>query len=411
MALFRYEALDAAGKTIRGTMDAGTPAEVRANLRDAGMHAKLLETAIASLPSGTTTKGSSAPATWRYLGGSRLDILASFSRHLAMLLKAGLPLAQAMSVLAGQVEDRRFKETVQDLAARVREGASLDEALAVHPRYFPELCVCVARAGAASGNLAQILGQLSSYYLRQKRLRDRVVSALTYPMLMSTIGMSVLIFLMAFVVPKVTAVLLEQKRALPWPTEVLLWTSAFIQEWWWAIIVAAGLALYSVSALLRTDRGRWGFDRLLLAFPVLGDLFRKQAVARWADTMSNLLSSGIPVAQALAVVRGAVGNRVLSDDVAKLEKAVTEGQDLSEAIKSSHAFPPSIGFVVGVGEESGELSHVLRDVADGYNEEVEVVSGRLTDLVNPVLIVFLGLVVGFIVAAILLPITDFSQVQ
>ena len=150
---------------------------------------------------------------------------------------------------------------------------------------------------------------------------------------------------------------------------------------------------------------------MLLALPVLGDLIRKQAVARWADTMSNLLSSGIPVAQALSVVKGALGNRVLADDVMRIEQAVLEGRDLSEAIKKSVVLPRAIGFVVGVGEEPGALARVLREVAEGYNEEVEVVSGRLTEMLNPILIVALGVLVGFIVAAILLPITDFSQLQ
>jgi len=214
-----------------------------------------------------------------------------------------------------------------------------------------------------------------------------------------------------FVVPKGTAVLLEQKRALPWPTQALLATSNFIQDWWWALIAAGALSAWCMSIVLRSESGRRTFDRLLLSLPVIGDLFRKQAVARWADTMSNLLQSGIPVAQSLSVVKGALGNRVLAEDVEALEKAIIDGKDLSAALKGSKALPQSIAFAVGVGEESGELARVLRDVAQSYNEEVELVSGRLTDLVNPVSIVFLGLLVGFIVAAILLPITDFSNVQ
>jgi len=412
MALYRYEALDLSGKAVRGTTDAGTPSEARAALREKGFHATSLELAVSIIEKGTAqARSNSSPSAWRYLSGNRLEILSGFSRHLAMLLKAGLPVAQSLNVMSEQVEDHKFRETVQDLAVRVREGASLDQALAMHPSYFPELYICVAKAGAASGSLAHVLGEISTYYTRQKRLRDRVVSALTYPALMASIGVVVLVFLMAFVVPKVTSVLLEQKRALPWPTEILLFTSAVIEEWWWALLLAGGFCLWLYSAISRTDKGRYAIDTLLLRIPVLGDLFRKQAVARWADTMSNLLFSGIPVAQALTVVRGALGNRVLSEDVERLEKAVVEGRDLSEAIKESKALPKSIGFVVGVGEESGELSRVLKEVAESYNEEVEIVSGRLTDLVNPILIVFLGLVVGFIVAAILLPITDFSQVQ
>ena len=410
MSLYKFVALDSSGNTVRGTLDAGTPAEARSNLRDRGLHAKQLSGAIVTREAAAKSSGNAGPA-WPSFSGRRLDLLSEFSRHLAMLLKTGLPLAQALNVLAEQVEDGRFQNVIQDVAIRVREGASLDESLACHPEYFPELAICVARAGAASGSLPQVLSELSTYYLRQKRLRDRVVSALTYPALMSTIGLSVLTFLMAFVVPKVTAVLLEQQHALPWPTEVLLFISTSIQNWWPVMLLSAGLLIYLIRAILKTQSGRRAFDRLLLSLPVLGNLFRKQAVARWADTMSNLLFSGIPVAQALAVVRNAAGNMVLSDEIALLEKAVVEGRDLSDAIKEGHALPKSIGFVVGVGEESGELARVLKDVAAGYNEEVEVVSGRLTDLINPVLIVFLGLVVGFIVAAILLPITDFSQVQ
>lgn len=408
MGLYRYAALDVAGKTVRGTTEAGTPAEARALLRERGFHTKTIEPAVALREQ---QAGVPAAAAWGNLSGHRLGLLSNFSRHMAMLLKSGLPLAQALGVMSEQIEDQRFRMALDEISVRVREGAALDDALGAHPQYFPELYVCVSKAGAASGSLPLVLGELAAYYTRQKRLRDRVVSALSYPALMSAVGLVVLVFLMAYVVPKVTAVLIEQKHALPWPTEFLLAVSGWIQTGWLALCIAAALGYFFLRAALRTQAGLRNFDRLMLALPVFGNIFKKQAVARWADTMSNLLSSGIPVAQALAVVRGALGNRILAEDAARLETAVIEGRDLSEAIKHSVALPKSIGYVVGVGEESGELPRVLREVAFSYNEEVELVTGRIADLVNPILIVVLGLAVGFIVAAILLPITDFSNVQ
>lgn len=407
MALFRYEALNATGATLRGNIDAGTPAEARAALRDRGLHTKVVEPAVRQKPSDSVDNGSSM----QVLSGHRLDLLSAFSRHLALLLKSGLPLAQGLAVLRDQIDDRRFGEVVEDIVVRVREGASLDEALSMHKRYFPDLFICVAKAGAASGHLPEILSATAGYYTRQKRLRDRVVSALTYPALMSLIGLFVVGFLLAFVVPKVTTVLLEEKRVLPWPTEVLLAVSGFVVQWWWLILAACFVLTLVARAAFRTEHGRYALDKWKLSIPILGDLFRKQAVSRWADTMSSLVASGIPVVQSLSVVKNALGNRLLADDVTALEKVVIDGSDLSEALKGSRHLPKSIGFVVGVGEETGELPRVLREVADSYNEEVEIVASRLTDMINPILIVVLGLIVGFIVAAILLPITDFSQIQ
>jgi general secretion pathway protein F len=268
----------------------------------------------------------------------------------------------------------------------------------------------VVGAGVQAGELPKVLVELAAYYTRQKKLRDRVVSALTYPALMCLVGALVLVFLLTFVVPKVTTVLLEQKRALPWPTEVLLWVSGAITEYWWGLLPAVVVAGFVTLRFFSTERGRRLRDRLLLHIPVLGDLFRKQIVARWAGTMSTLLTSGIPVAQALTVVKGAVGSAALADDIGRIEREVTEGSSLSEALKRSRVLPAAVGFVAGVGEESGDLNLVLREVGDSYNDEVDVAAGRLTDLLNPVLIVFLGIVVGFIVAAILLPITDFSNI-
>src|SRR5579862_9377962 len=401
--LYRYEAVDEAGRTTAGTAEAGSPADARAQLRERGLIAFEVRQAR---PEARKERPRAESVSWLNLSGRRLDLLTQAMKHLALLLKAGVPLGQGLGILAGQVEDQPFREVIEHVASAVKEGADIDQALGAHPRYFPELTVHVVRAGVQAGELPQVLVELAEYYTRQKKIRDRVVSALTYPALMCLVGGLVLVFLLGFVVPKVTSVLLEQKRALPWPTEVLLWVSGAATDYWWAIVPGFLLLALGMVRSLATERGRRLKDRILLRVPVLGDLFRKEIVARWAGTMSTLLASGIPVAQALAAVRGAVGSAAMADDVARLEREVVEGASLSEALKRSRVLPAAVGFVAGIGEESGDLHDVLREVAQSYNEEVEVASGRLTDLLNPILIVVLGLVVGFIVAAILLPITD-----
>ncbi len=408
--LYRYDAMDLTGKAASGTAEAGSPADARAQLRDRGLMAFRMEEAV-PVPEGGRPARRGGRISWLNLSGRKLDLLSQHTRELALLLRTGVPPVQALGVLAAQVEDAAFRRILEDIASRVREGEALDGAFAAHPGYFTDLYVHVVRAGTQMGELPRVLASLSAYYQRQKKLRDRVVSALTYPALMSLVGLLVLIFLLTFVVPRVTAVLLEQKKSLPWPTEVLLLASGFVTEWWWAAL--GGVAILGIIArrLLGTDIGQRLADRATLRLPIVGKLFRKQAVARWAGTMSNLLASGIPVAQALSIVRGAVGNRALADEVGRLEKEVLEGSSLSGALKRSRLLPPSVGFMAGVGEEAGDLEGVLREVAQNYDEEVEVVSGRLTEILNPVLVVFLGLIVGFIVAAILLPITDFSKIQ
>src|SRR5262245_29454288 len=277
--LYRYEAVDSAGKMTTGTAEAGSPADARAILRDQGLIAYEVEQARAEKP-GKASGG----VSWLNLSGRRLDLLTQTTRHLALLLRAGVPLGQALGVLAPQIQDQPFREVVEQVASRVKEGADVDAALAAHPRYFPELYVHVVRAGVQAGELLKVLVELATYYNRQKKLRDRVVSALTYPALMCMVGALVLVFLLGFVVPKVTTVLLEQKRSLPWPTEVLLWVSGGITDYWWAVL--PGIAVLGLAAVrfFSTEKGRRVRDRLVFRIPVVGDLFRKQIVARWAGT-------------------------------------------------------------------------------------------------------------------------------
>jgi len=405
--LYRYEALDTRGKRTAGTAEAGSAADARAQLLDRGLMAYNVENAVQERASGRRSGG----VSWLSLSGKRLELLCQSTRHLALLLRTGLPLSQGLGILAEQIEDRSFRPVLEEVACQVREGKAIDEALSAYPRYFPDLYVQVVKAGTQAGELPKVLVELAAYYVRQKKLRDRVVSALTYPALMCLVGLFVLVFLLTFVVPKVTEVLLSEKRALPWPTQVLLAVSGFVSDRWWIVLPGLLFLGFGLSQVRRTRAGRKFMDLVAIRLPVIGDLFRKQVVARWAGTMATLLASGIPVAQALGVVRGTAGSVILADDIGRLEREVLDGSSLSESLKRSHVLPRSLGFVAGVGEESGELDQVLAEVADSFNEEVEVSSGRLTELLNPVLIVVLGLVVGFIVAAILLPITDFSQIH
>lgn len=405
--LYRYHAVDAGGKPATGTTEAGSPADARAALREQGITAYELREATPEKAPRAGGRG----VSWLNLSGRRLDLLTHSTRHLALLLKAGVPLGQAVGALAGQTEDRRFREALEHVSSRVKEGMEFHQALSMHPAYFPELYRQVARAGVQAGELPKVLVELGAYYSRQKKIRDRVVSAITYPMLMCGVGVLVLVFLLTFVVPKVTAVLLEQERALPWPTLVLLGVSGWFSQYWWIALPVTFAGILAAFRGLSTERGRRLTDWLMLTVPVLGDLFRKQAVARWAGTMSTLLSSGLPVDRSLSVVRGAVGNVLLAEEVGRLEREVMEGARLSDAMRRSTVLPPTVSFIAAIGEESGELHEVLREIADSYNEEVEIAAGRLTDLLNPVLIVVLGVAVGFIVAAILLPITDFSNIH
>src|SRR6185436_1460235 len=234
-----------------GTAEAGSPADARAILRDQGLIAYEVRQARAE----KVAKGSGG-GSWLNLSGRRLDLLTQTTRHLALLLRAGVPLGQALGVLAPQIEDKPFRDAIEQVASKVREGTDIDAALAAHPRYFPDLYVHVVRAGVQAGELPKVLVELATYYTRQKKLRDRVVSALTYPALMCLVGGLVLVFLLTFVVPKVTTVLLEQKRVLPWPTEFLLWVSGGVTDYWWAVL--PGIAVLGLAGVrfFSTENGR-----------------------------------------------------------------------------------------------------------------------------------------------------------
>ena len=293
----------------------------------------------------------------------------------------------------------------------IQSGSNLAEALSRHPRWFSELYVNMVSAGQASGNLDNVLSRLADYMQTQRTLRRKVVGALTYPMMMMGIGFIVVTILMAKVVPEITTMLIDQGKALPPATKILVGISKIFQEYWWVIFFVLGVGSAVIERFYRTsDKGRLAIDKFLLKVPVLGDLLRKAAVGRFTRTLSTLLGSGVPVIQSLDITRAVVGNRVIADATDHIKTRVIEGTDISTPLKGSGVFPSVVGYMVAVGEQSGELEEMLDRIASAYDEEIDMVTERFTALLEPIMIVLLAGIVGFIVYAIVQPILEIGRV-
>jgi general secretion pathway protein F len=333
------------------------------------------------------------------------------TRQLATLLGSGIPLTESLSALVEQAEHKRMETMLRQIRESIQQGTSMADALAQHPGWFTEMYINMVSAGQAAGNLDIVLSRLADYMQAQRAMRRKIVGALTYPAMMIVIGMIVVTILMAKVVPEITAMLIEQGKALPPATRVLISVSNVVQNWWWAIIGGFGLLSFIVERTYRTsDAGQLWIDRSLLRVPVLGELLRKAAVGRFTRTLSTLLQSGVPVIQSLGITEKVVGNRVISDATATISQRVVEGADISGPLKQSGAFPSMVGYMVAVGEQSGDLEQMLDRIAVAYDEEIDVVTERLTALLEPIMIVLLAGVVGYIVYAIVQPILEIGQI-
>jgi general secretion pathway protein F len=335
--------------------------------------------------------------------------LALLTRQLSTLVGAGLPLVDCLSALIEQVESARIKRTLSHIREQVTEGTSLADALKAHPRIFSDLYVNMVRAGEASGALDVVLLRLADYTESYAALRDKVRSALTYPILMAIVGTGIMLFLLSYVVPKVTKIFAENKAALPLMTTVLLAISGFLQEYWWLVVGAIVAVAVSIRASTRTPAGRLRYDRYVLLIPYFGKLLKKVALARFARTLSTLLTSGITLLQSLDIVKNVVNNTVLSKAIEDARSSIREGQSIAPPLKKSGLFPAMLIHMIAVGEKSGELEQMLSRAADAYDAEVTSAVNSLTSVLEPVMILIGGAVVLFIVLAILLPIFQLNE--
>jgi general secretion pathway protein F len=403
MPVYSYVGLNADGKNVSGIIDADSPRAARLKLRRSGV----FPTAV------NESRGAPAEHVSRSIGRLFERVgpqdLAVVTRQLSTLVSAGLPLVECLSALIDQVDSERLKGIFTRIRERVNEGSSLAEALSEHPKVFGDLYVNMVRAGEASGALDVVLARLADYTESSARLRSRLRSALTYPIVMLVLGTVILLFLLSYVVPKITRIFTESKQVLPLPTRALVAISSELATWWplLALIAAAGVA--ALRYALRTPNGRARYDRWALRVPVFGKLNQKIAVARFSRTLSTLLRSGIGLLPALDIVKNIVDNRVLYDATEAARDAIREGQSIAPPLKRSGFFPPLMIHMIAVGEKSGQLEEMLFKTAETYEAEVDSTIATLTTLLEPAMILFMGALVTFIVLSILLPIFQMSQ--
>ena len=399
MAVFEYQAVDLDSTASVGTVIADTGRQARDVLRDRG----LTITGIRPLQE-------HEKKTFR-LGrrrGNEVEV-AAFVRRLATLLRAGVPLLSALNTLSEQ-HAKRFKPIIQGLFDQVSAGVSLAEAMSRHPLFFDELCVNIVRVGENTGSLESALRRLADFKEKAHRLRSRVITALLYPTVVFVIGLAVSIFLMTYVVPNLLKTLTEAGRELPLITRVVKAASDLLLGWWWAVLAGIVCLALALRVVLGTERGRAILDRLVLRIPVLGDLNRKENTSRIVVVMAALLRSGLQFVDAIHIARRTVRNSVFRKAMDDYEAAVTAGSDVAGPLKASGVFSPMVVQMLAVGQQSGELEELLEQLAEAYDQEVNTATQRLTSLIEPLLIILLAIMIGFIVLATILPILEASNV-
>ncbi len=399
MPQFRYRATDHEGRIVEGTIDAGEVGAVVARLHERGLIP--LRIGASETEAAPRRGGVKLPRLVVRSGVSKRELLV-FTRELSTLLKAGLPLDRSLASLASVSDNPVLRSAVTEVLQSVQGGKSLAEALGNHAKVFPPIYVNMVRAGETGGFLDQVLERLSDYLERAQEVRDELLSAMMYPLFVTLVmGMS-MIFLLTFVVPKFTDLFATSGKAMPVPTRLLLALSALLADYWWVLIAVAVGGVFGFRGWVRTPQGRLAWDHWKLRLVILGDLVRKTEVAGLARTLGTLLKSGVPMLQALGIVRQIVGNQVIGRAITAVEVGAREGAGVAGPLARTGVLPPLALQMITVGEETGRLEEMLLGAADHLEKDVRNRLQRLVSLVEPAMILVMGLGIGFIVISMLL---------
>ncbi len=417
MARYKFTALDAKGKEVHGEIDADSQSMAVARIREKQYFpTKVEELAAGGGAAAPAKKGGAKKGAMqmelklpKFLqGGVKAKQLTTFTRQMSTLVNAGLPLMRALRVLQRQEKNVALRDAVVQMAESIESGSTFAEALAAHPKIFDRLFVNMVKAGEIGGVLDVVLARLAEFQEKAEKIKGKVKSAMTYPIVVLVMALSILMFLMTYIVPKFADIFgdLMGGKGMPMLTQFVMNASSVMVHRFPVVLIVIVVLVVVVKLLARTDKGRYGLDQFKLHAPVFGTLISKNSISRFTRTLGTLMSAGVPVLQALNIVKETVGNEVISKAVVTIHDAVKEGENMAPPIASSKVFPPMVVSMVEVGEETGALPDMLMKIADSYDDDVDNAVAAMTSIIEPLLIIFLAVVVGTIVIALFMPLVS-----
>jgi len=399
MPVFRYEVKKSPGKAATGEIEAESQRAALSHLRDMGYFPIRIE---------ESTGENRSEALKQVFARITLKERNLFLRQFANLIESGMPILRALTTLVDQTTNPKLKTSITQLREDVQKGSNLAEAMERQPKVFPAMYCNLVRAGESGGMLEEVLWRIVDFGEQEEELRGKAVSAMVYPIFLLVVGTTAIFILISFVFPKFVKIFEDFNATLPWPTRVVMGVCEFMGDFWWAVLVGFALFVSLAISYVKTDAGRRQWDITLLKIPVLGGVIQRYEMAKFARTFGTLIDNGVPVLTALKITADTLSNGAIAEEVSIVHGRVIEGDSISDSLAHTKHFPPMVVNMIAVGEESGRLGAVTKRVADAYDTEVDRAVKAMAALFEPMLIVFMGIIIGFLVIAMLLPMLTLS---
>ena len=408
MAVFEYNAFNKNGKKVSGIIDAESSSAAKAKLRQQQIYPTLLN----KIESKAVTHSKKSPP-WllgiNFFSRISASELSMITRQLSTLLSAGFPLVKAVSTLVPQTKSKAMQKVLSQVKEAIQEGSSFAKALALYPNVFSPIFINMVNAGESSGTLEIVLERLADFTENREDSKKKIQASLAYPVLMSFIGVGVLLILLTYVVPGIIGIFSDMNQTLPLPTLILISVSSFFSAYWWAVVLIPILFSLSVFSIKRTEKGAYLIDKLLISLPVFGTLLQKLMAARFTRTLASLLDNGVPMLTALNITKSVAGNKIMFELISNACERVEQGGELGEVFAQSKYFPYLASQMIKIGETSGEMEKMLEKTADLFEKDVQSAITAASSLIEPIIILTMGVVVGIIILAICLPIFEINQ--
>lgn len=404
MAIYQYKGLDKTGKEIKATVTSETVAQAKSKIRALGVMLIDIKEQKSDAPN---KKG----ASFSFGGGVGTEDLSLMTRQLATLIKAKIQIVEAFSALVDQTENQRLKVVLSEVKQKVNEGSSLAKALSDYPKIFNNVYVNMVEAGESSGTLEVVLVRLADFTEAQVKLKNKLKGAMTYPIIMVVVGSVMMGIIFIFVIPKITKIFVSMKRELPLQTKLCIWISEFLQSYWWAVIMGAFAFFFFMKKYIASPSGRSKWDSLVLKLPIAGPLVTMVNVSRFCSTLATLLNSGVNILTSMKIVKNLISNVHMQKAVEESRLQIQEGASMCGPLVRSGLFPSMVTHMIRLGEKSGEMEEMLVIVAENYEDQVDAKLSGLTSILEPIMMVGMGLAVAFIVFSVVVPMMELNTIR